>query len=121
MKATARRCQAPLEPLPGLDRPRKASIHRRRLGVHELGLFDGWSAGLLLEGRARRALARLQQDAPPAPGRLQTRLDHADVGAPLLPGGLRHAALEDAIGEVLELGAELVALAVRRLGGPPVD
>src|SRR6185503_4468391 len=83
---------------------------RRRTGVHGARLVDRWAADLLLQARPLVLLVGPELDRLAAARRAVQRADHAHVGQAFLRPGFRLMVLEHAVGEVKQLGRELIAL-----------
>src|SRR5262245_17368052 len=88
---------------------KKSGIRRRR-GMDHLGLVDRRAPDLLLEARPRALGERLERDRLAAGRRAIQRADHAHVGQAFVAAGLGRAVLQHAVGQVKQLGRELVAL-----------
>src|SRR5687768_3562661 len=83
---------------------------RRRLRMHGARLVDRRPADLLLEAWPLALLVGRELHRLPGLRRAVQRADHAHVGKALVGAGLRIVVLQHAVGEVEQLGRELVAL-----------
>src|SRR5688572_25251890 len=83
---------------------------RGRPGMDHARLVDRWAANLLLQAGPLALFERRQLDRTAALRGAIQRADYAHVGQAFVRARLRVAVLQHAVGEIQQLGGELVAL-----------